>query len=162
MDPYSHTPGHAGAQQPGMTGQVKEEILTRLAELGVRVSEGAVHFDPGLLRSCEFVTMPGSFRYLDVDGEWQQIKVPKNGLAFTWCQVPVVYRLDAGERPVLTLDMDDGTQMTLAEPLLSAGLSTELFVRSGRIRRIELALESRQLFDGQTDTPATGARHGRQ
>ncbi|NND60945.1 MAG: hypothetical protein HKN49_11830, partial [Gammaproteobacteria bacterium] len=28
-DPYSHTPGHAGAQQPGMTGQVKEEILTR-------------------------------------------------------------------------------------------------------------------------------------
>ena len=27
-DPYSHTPRHAGAQQPGMTGQVKEEILT--------------------------------------------------------------------------------------------------------------------------------------
>ena len=29
-DPYSHTPKHAGARQPGMTGQVKEEILTRL------------------------------------------------------------------------------------------------------------------------------------
>ena len=28
-DPYSHTPAHAGAQQPGMTGQVKEELLTR-------------------------------------------------------------------------------------------------------------------------------------
>ena len=24
-DPYSHTPGGKGAQQPGMTGQVKEE-----------------------------------------------------------------------------------------------------------------------------------------
>jgi hypothetical protein len=24
-DPYSHTPGHSGAQQPGMTGQVKED-----------------------------------------------------------------------------------------------------------------------------------------
>ena len=28
-DCYSHTPSHAGAQQPGMTGQVKEEVLTR-------------------------------------------------------------------------------------------------------------------------------------
>ena len=29
-DPYSHTPDNSGAQQPGMTGQVKEEIITRL------------------------------------------------------------------------------------------------------------------------------------
>ena len=35
-DPYSHTPGFAGVQQPGMTGQVKEEILTRWGELGLR------------------------------------------------------------------------------------------------------------------------------
>ena len=28
-DPYSHTPGNRGAQQPGMTGQVKEEIIAR-------------------------------------------------------------------------------------------------------------------------------------
>ena len=32
-DPYSHTPGHTGAQQPGMTGQVKEDIISRFAEL---------------------------------------------------------------------------------------------------------------------------------
>ncbi|NNF67140.1 MAG: hypothetical protein HKM98_06495, partial [Gammaproteobacteria bacterium] len=54
-DPYSHTPKHAGAQQPGMTGQVKEELLTRLAELGVRVSDGAVNFDTSLLRAREFI-----------------------------------------------------------------------------------------------------------
>ena len=28
-DPYSHTPKGQGARQPGMTGMVKEEILTR-------------------------------------------------------------------------------------------------------------------------------------
>ncbi|MBD3336666.1 MAG: hypothetical protein GF355_14230, partial [Candidatus Eisenbacteria bacterium] len=28
-DPYSHTPAGGGAKQPGMTGQVKEEILSR-------------------------------------------------------------------------------------------------------------------------------------
>ncbi len=41
-DPYSHTPGEGGAQQPGMTGQVKEEILTRWGELGLRVRHGKV------------------------------------------------------------------------------------------------------------------------
>ncbi|MBP2681537.1 MAG: hypothetical protein H6Q78_1400, partial [Candidatus Krumholzibacteriota bacterium] len=45
-DPYSHTPRHAGAQQPGMTGQVKEEILTRFGELGVRIEDGVVAFRP--------------------------------------------------------------------------------------------------------------------
>ncbi|CAN0044150.1 unnamed protein product, partial [Discosporangium mesarthrocarpum] len=38
-DPYSHTNRH-GAQQPGMTGQVKEEIVTRFGELGVRIEGG--------------------------------------------------------------------------------------------------------------------------
>ncbi|HEX4120973.1 MAG TPA: hypothetical protein VH619_10180, partial [Verrucomicrobiae bacterium] len=34
MDPYSHTPGAGGARQPGLTGQVKEDILCRFGELG--------------------------------------------------------------------------------------------------------------------------------
>ena len=53
-DPYSHTPGHGGAQQPGMTGQVKEEVLSRFGELGLRVAGGEVRFDPRLLRAREF------------------------------------------------------------------------------------------------------------
>ena len=48
-DPYSHTPGHAGAQQPGMTGQVKEEVITRLGELGVLVEGGRLGLEPTLL-----------------------------------------------------------------------------------------------------------------
>ena len=47
MDPYSHTPKHAGAQQPGMTGQVKEEVLSRFGELGVRVRERHSAFRTG-------------------------------------------------------------------------------------------------------------------
>ena len=49
-DPYSHTPGEGGAQQPGMTGQVKEEILTRWGELGLRVRDGAGALRPGAAR----------------------------------------------------------------------------------------------------------------
>ena len=52
-DPYSHTPGEGGAQQPGMTGQVKEEILARWGELGVRVRAGHIHFQPVLLDTDE-------------------------------------------------------------------------------------------------------------
>ena len=44
MDPYSHTPGQGGARQPGLTGQVKEDILCRFGELGVFVKKGQIHF----------------------------------------------------------------------------------------------------------------------
>ena len=41
-DPYSHTIWK-GAQQPGMTGQVKEDIISRFGELGVRVKGVKFH-----------------------------------------------------------------------------------------------------------------------
>ena len=47
-DPYSHTPSMMGAQQPGLTGQVKEDFISRLIELGVRVENGCLSFDPFL------------------------------------------------------------------------------------------------------------------
>ncbi|MFT4937554.1 MAG: hypothetical protein ACI88A_000571 [Paraglaciecola sp.] len=145
-DPYSHTPKHAGAQQPGMTGQVKEEVLARFAELGIRVRDGAVRFQPNLLRAQEFVTVSQKFRYLDVDGDWQEISVPASGLAFTWSQVPIVYCLDDAAEPSLTITWDDGKQQTLAQLKLSVEQSSELFVRSGRIRQLNLVLTSKLLF----------------
>ena len=61
-DPYSHTPEGKGAQQPGMTGQVKEDILSRIGELGVFVDEGQIMFHPCLLRkdavSYTHLTLP--------------------------------------------------------------------------------------------------------
>jgi hypothetical protein len=55
-DPYSHTPSQGGAQQPGMTGQVKEEIITRWGELGIRFETGLIRFDPVLLDPREIPT----------------------------------------------------------------------------------------------------------
>jgi hypothetical protein len=54
FDPYSHTPGEAGAQQPGMTGQVKEEVLTRWGELGLRWHAGKLSIQPVLFDAAEF------------------------------------------------------------------------------------------------------------
>ena len=145
-DPYSNTPKHAGAQQPGMTGLVKEEILTRFGELGVRVSEGAVNFELDLLCAREFLASPQVFRFLDVDGQWQELRVPKSGLAFTWCQVPIVYRLDDSAEPAVTLTLDDGSHLNLTGLALPTEWSAELFLRSGRIRRVELVVGRSQLF----------------
>ncbi len=146
MDAYSHTPGHAGAQQPGMTGQVKEEVITRFAELGICVEAGAVRFVPRLLRAREFVADHRSFRYLDVDDQWQDLSVPEACLAFTWCQVPLVYRLDDSAGPSITISYDDGTRQTLPGLELAKEASAEIFRRSGRIRQLDLVFARGELF----------------
>jgi hypothetical protein len=145
-DPYSHTPKHSGARQPGMTGQVKEEVLARFGELGIRVADGAVRIQPALLRAREFTADQQNFRYLDVDGDWQDITVPAAGLGFTWCQVPVIYRLDDGAQPSLTITDADGSQRTQDALALSAEDSRAIFERSGRIRALHVTLNSDDLF----------------
>lgn len=137
-DPYSHTPAGKGAQQPGMTGQVKEDILSRYGELGASVVHGRLHFRPQLLKRAEFLTEPRTFRYVNIEGETQQMELPGNSLAFTYCQVPVIYQLS--EAGGLTVYLRDGRQIRNAEPELDAGTTQSLFYRSGDLLRIEVGL----------------------
>ena len=84
MDPYSHTPAHAGARQPGLTGQViKKDILCRFGELGVSVRSGRIHFQPRLLRAEEFLPAADAFTYLDVAGVREKIRMKADARAFT-------------------------------------------------------------------------------
>jgi len=115
-------------------------------ELGVRVSNGAVHFQPDLLRARELMAESRNTGYVDVDGNWQTISVPSNGLAFTWCQVPIVYKLDDSAPISLTVVDKDGNEQTLQQLDLPAAESAELFQRSGRIRQLTLNLHSSMLF----------------
>ena len=146
-DPYSHTPKHSGAQQPGMTGQVKEEILTRFGELGIRVKNGRVAIQPSLLQSCEFKKEESTFRYLDVKGEWCEISVPGYGLAFTWCQVPFVYQLDESKAAQLTIQYQNGSEKMVTDMMLSEQDSAQIFARSGGIKQITVSLPSSEIFN---------------
>jgi hypothetical protein len=137
-DPYSHTPGFAGARQPGMTGQVKEEIITRLGELGLSVQDGRVSFDPALLRRGEFLSAPEVFEYYDVAGKSRTLALDENTLVFTYCQVPIVYRIS--EERKLTLALSDGTTRDLEGLVLDESASDEIFGRSGRIVRVDVSL----------------------
>ena len=78
VDPYSHTPTGKGAQQPGMTGQVKEDILSRIGELGVSVKEGVVKFKPGLLMKDEFLKSAQTFHYVDLNQKNREISLSFN------------------------------------------------------------------------------------
>jgi len=145
-DPYSHTPKHAGAQQPGMTGQVKEEVLSRFGELGIRVHGGLVYFAPSLLRPNEFVASAHVLCFLDVDGQWQTLPLPEQSLAFTWCQVPIVYVLSHEETPQMKLEMQDGSTRSFDQLHLPSGECLSLFQRTGEIRKITIKLNEHMLF----------------
>lgn len=135
LDAYSHTPSHGGARQPGMTGQVKEEFLIRLGELGVRVRGGRLAFRPHLLRRSEFLTHPAIFEPLGLGDNRLHIELEAGSLAFTVCQVPVIYHLD--EAPRLAVTTSDGSVRRLAGDTLDEAASAAVFQRDGTVRRID-------------------------
>jgi len=135
-DPYSHTPKGHGARQPGMTGQVKEEVLTRLGELGLRVEDGRIVIRPVLLRPSEWTTAPATFAYRDVSGAERTIDLPAGSLAFTFCQVPVVYA--RGDEVAVTAHLADGTTVDQPDGVLSAELSDSIFRREGRVTSLSV------------------------
>ena len=144
-DPYSHTPRHLGAQQPGMTGQVKEEILTRWAELGIQVNHGTLEFAPKLLRRSEFFSEPQDFVFADVNGAPQTWQLPAESLVFTYCQIPVCYRL--ADAASITIENVFGAARTIAGSGLSRADSHEVFSRSGEITRLTVAIPRTGLCD---------------
>jgi hypothetical protein len=133
-DPYSHTPAGQGAKQPGMTGQVKEELLTRLAEMGAFIEGGALCFDPVLLRECEFIERETAFDFIDLNGQSQSIGLPIGSLAYTFCQVPIVYILSNEDR--VEIVYADGHGEQVAGNRLDAESSRHIFCRDGHIERI--------------------------
>lgn len=117
-DPYSHTPYLQGARQPGMTGQVKEEILTRFGELGLKISDGKAYFDPIFLDKSDF----------------------HNGkLSFTWCGTKIVY--DTKKDVSVTIEYEDGKKDSFKANCLPEKESKLLFSRSDEIKEIIVGLK---------------------
>jgi len=146
FDPYSHTPAHSGAQQPGMTGQVKEEILTRFGELGCLVLQGSVKFEPRLLKRNEFLTTKRVYEYYDVFQQKQLLTIQKGQLAYTFCQVPVIYTLSDTESRII-LDCNDDSRVELESNRLDEKQSSYIFNRDNRITRINVFIHTKSLFD---------------
>jgi hypothetical protein len=137
-DPYSHTPRGRGAQQPGMTGQVKEDIISRMGELGVRIRQGQMVFKPVLLRKDEFLAEARDFQYYDLKGQKNSISLKPGMLAFTYCQVPVIYQLSPERK--IRLKYGDGKELVIQGDSLDEDHSSTIFKREGRISLVEVWL----------------------
>ena len=137
-DAYSHTPGGKGAQQPGMTGQVKEDVLSRFGELGVKVRHGAVEFNPEILRSEEFLTTKEVFNYINLAKEKCCIDLEVGSLGFTYCQVPVIYQ--KATQAAIKVFLADGSVSSFQGKSLDVETSQMLFNRGGKIEKLVISV----------------------
>ncbi|HMB22780.1 MAG TPA: hypothetical protein VKP08_08130, partial [Anaerolineales bacterium] len=134
VDPYSHTPKGQGAKQPGMTGMVKEEILTRQKELGCSIENGQLVFDFLLLDKNEFLTEPAEFRYRDIEGNPAQIELPAGSIAYSICQVPVI--LQTSDKQGMAVHLSDGSVQQIDGHILDIANSRHILQRDGVIHHL--------------------------
>lgn len=140
-EPYSHTPWSSGAQQPGMTGQVKEGVLARFGELGLRVRNGQITFDPVMLESDELLAEPAE---LSIRGEPdRRVPVPAGAVGLTICGTPVVLRPGGPSR--IVIHTHDGSRVEVEGAELPADWSREIFARSGKATLLEAHIATGEL-----------------
>ncbi len=139
-DPYSHTPFGKGAQQPGMTGQVKEDVLTRIGELGVKMKDGKLQFQPNFLKKEEFLSKDIEVTFVMVDGSKKVMNLEKDSLAFTTCQVPVIYKINTTSK--IVLHYKNGAIKTFETLELNVEESKKIFNRTDEIALVEVYLNS--------------------
>ncbi len=141
-DPYSHTPKGRGARQPGMTGMVKEEILTRQLEVGFRFEDGRLVFDSYLLDPSELLSSPREFTYLDVFGEEQTLTLQVGTLTYFVCQTPVTVQF--GDRDEIEIFDANGTSRKLTGLWLDTDESQHIFWRDGEIKHLVVTFLGRE------------------
>lgn len=138
-EPYSHSPWRRGAQQPGMTGQVKEGFLARLGELGVRLIRGEIRIEPVLFDRGELLSEPEAWSVRGVLD--QRINLAAGSVGFTICGTPVVLsQASPGSAPKITVVLADGATVCPAGSSLGAEWTREVLGRTGRVARIEVGL----------------------
>ncbi|MEM9481851.1 MAG: hypothetical protein AAGA58_19550, partial [Verrucomicrobiota bacterium] len=136
-EPYSHSPAHAGAQQPGLTGHVKESLLCRFGELGISFADGCLSFRPYLLRSVEFDGL---------DVEQSGTELARDTLSFTIAGTPVNFRRVSGiEDVAVVVSKSDGTQKSYAGGVIDGEVTSEIVRRSGNVSGIEVEIPSERL-----------------
>ena len=107
-----------GVQQPGMTGQVKEDIISRFFELGVHVQDGQITFCPIMLTDADFQSSRLSPLASNLS--------PQHGeLRFSYCGTEIIYRKTGKGTGSVTLTPEQ---------------SQHIFARDGEIKQLIVEL----------------------
>mgnify|MGYP000947671167 CR=1 FL=1 len=126
-------------QQPGMTGQVKEDVLSRFGELGVSVSGGKLFFNPRLLKIDEYLKEGKNFKYQSINKENKELQLQPGSLCFTYCQVPIIYKLS--DKEGLKVEFNKGEVLEFNRLNLDTQTSSKLFKRTGEICQITVLIK---------------------
>jgi hypothetical protein len=126
-----------------MTGQVKEDLISRFGELGASVECGRLSFRPSFAARDEFLLEPREFRYVDASGKEETALIGKGCYAFTICQVLVVAHRGSGDiAQRIEIDRPDGSKAVVRGLELDEAESAGIFGRSLAARRLDLFFDS--------------------
>jgi len=103
------------------------------------VNDGKIFFNPRLLRVEEFLKASKVFSYYDINNEVEKIQLEEGSLAFTYCQIPIIYKLS--EKEGLNIHFSEGSILELNERNLDAPTSKMVFERTGEIKQIVVTLK---------------------
>jgi hypothetical protein len=135
-DAYSHTPANAGVKQPGLTGQVKEDVIARLGELGLTIRSGSIVFDAALINEEEILENNQVFEYYDMHGKPAQITLAKGQAGFTFCLVPFI--VSKSNSNLITVFYSDGSTEEIPGNILNHRISSLIFSRNGEVNRVQI------------------------
>ena len=121
-----------------MTGQVKEEVITRLIELGVFVSSGYFVLILSSLESLSFSRKKTIklFRY-----KWKTMSESLNAgeLGFTYCQIPIVYH--QSDSTTIRITFENGEVKKIDGDTIDDQISQLIFDKTGEVIKINVGLK---------------------
>ena len=91
-----------------------------------------------MLRKDEFLSESKTFTHIDVAQKDETFELSTGELAFSYCQVPIIYQLSEGEGVEIILK--DGKTQQSDTRILDQTTCNELFSRSGQIQKIKVKI----------------------
>jgi len=98
---------------------------------------------PTLLKREEFLDHDDQFNYIDVNGNKKCLQLKNNSLAFTFCQVPIIYKI--ADADFIEINFSDQQKLSSDILGMTHAHSAEIFERTGRIDHIIVHINSKTL-----------------
>ena len=99
---------------------------------------GAVEFNPEILRADEFLTTKEVFNYINLAKEKCRIDLEVGSLGFTYCQVPVIYQ--KASQAAIKVFLTNGSISSFKGKSLDVQTSQMLFNRGGEIEKLVISV----------------------
>ena len=92
------------------------------------------------MKQDEFLTKSQAFSYFSIAGKIENLNIEKDELAFTYCQVPVIYR--KGNSEELKVEYANGENEFIKGNKLPVSISEAIFSRTAQIKLIRVQIPS--------------------